>query len=158
MCCRPESVFGAVLFLAGQGSLPAPAPADGGSPARTSTWAGAAKPQPQHCRERLPDLPLGDLRLTGHPVYEVNGHLTHREALHDAAVDHLDLEGITLRHDTIQADRLQHGSRITAIARCGVAYPESEQGPCVQVRTPREEPSVPAPAGHRAVVHVARPD
>src|SRR5262249_14748352 len=112
----------------------------------------------QHCHERLADLPLRHLGLTGHTVHEANGHFTHREALHDTAVDHLDLEGVTLRHDSIQADCLQHCSRIAAIPGCGVPDPEAEQGPRVQVCAPREQSSVPAPAGHRALVHVTRPD
>src|ERR1700694_310783 len=64
----------------------------------------SSEAQPQDCPQRSPDFALRHLRGSRNAVLEADGRLDDPIAQPPGPVHHLDLEGVTLRHDLVQLD------------------------------------------------------
>jgi hypothetical protein len=82
------------------------------------------------------------------PVGEDDRNLADGEAGADGAVDRLDLEGVAERGDSLEPDRLQHGSPVALESAGRVAHIEPEHGLGVQAAASADGPADGPPVAH----------
>src|SRR5438874_10609369 len=88
-------------------------------------------------------------------VREPDRHLDDAEALAQRSIRRLDLEGVALRMDLVEVDRLQHLPPVALEAAGEVADADAEQEARVERAAPRDDAPAESPVLGAAAVDVA---